>query len=670
MKLNTPAEQPIETSGVLDEAYFGISIPDQAMLLSFLRDKVYSDKVKAVIREYSTNAIDAHVMVGTPERPFDVTLPSLMNPYFIIRDYGPGLSKTDVFEKYIKYGASDKRDSNEGIGQLGLGCKAGFAYGDTFTITSWYEGVKSIYTAYIDESKMGKVAELSAEPSDEPSGVEIKLAVYTWDIDSYKAKARRLYKHFDVKPNCDLHISPPNKSLTGKDGSWWMSQPSPMQPLAIMGQIAYPINIELVRSIITDLDDKQLATKALEAKVTIKFDIGDLDISLSREALEYTTTTKENLKEKLLQIVQELGAAVGDEVSKAKTYWQAKKTYYSLMDSLPQELRQFAKAEWRGEDLRRRVQFKATNRWSSRLALFHKDREVPSYNIPAIQNIQSRTLVNSVVVINDVDKFWIARTKALRDLKNLKTIIVFKASKPKKNIGQKEAAKFIKDAGIIGIPVYCLSDVQYIRRGKVAQQRPKPKQPRRPRNIKTVYKFIPHEYDRRYRHHHWEAVDMDIANEGGVYVEMRYDKPTCRKISSLRSELELLKQIKESPGTVYGIKSATTKRLGPKWIKYSDFLKDLPEKYFKKFKSRIVYQRSMRTLLDGFRRIGLGHISSWYFNDFIKAINTTGTREDNPFRFLLRAAKADDIPCSYSVRYRRLCNAVCVRSSRTAYSGH
>ena len=41
-------------------AEFGISKGDEAHLMQILRDTLYSDKVLAVLREYSSNAWDAH----------------------------------------------------------------------------------------------------------------------------------------------------------------------------------------------------------------------------------------------------------------------------------------------------------------------------------------------------------------------------------------------------------------------------------------------------------------------------------------------------------------------------------------------------------------------------------------------------------------------------------
>jgi len=89
-----------------------------AMVFDMLVSKVYTDKVLAVIREWSTNAIDACIDAKLPIK-FDVHLPTVLEPYFSVRDYGTGLSDEDVKGLYSTLGASTKRESNEYNGVFG-----------------------------------------------------------------------------------------------------------------------------------------------------------------------------------------------------------------------------------------------------------------------------------------------------------------------------------------------------------------------------------------------------------------------------------------------------------------------------------------------------------------------------------------------------------------------
>ena len=80
-------ETTIESSGVTTTAKFGIKkrVLDTSSTSCVT---VIVDAATAVIREYATNAADAHVEAGISERPIEVTLPSRLNLQFKIRDYG------------------------------------------------------------------------------------------------------------------------------------------------------------------------------------------------------------------------------------------------------------------------------------------------------------------------------------------------------------------------------------------------------------------------------------------------------------------------------------------------------------------------------------------------------------------------------------------------------
>ena len=69
----------LESKGVQDSVKFGIKNTGLAHIFNVLRNQLYSDKITAVLREYSCNAVDAHVEAGIGDRPIEVTLPSKKN---------------------------------------------------------------------------------------------------------------------------------------------------------------------------------------------------------------------------------------------------------------------------------------------------------------------------------------------------------------------------------------------------------------------------------------------------------------------------------------------------------------------------------------------------------------------------------------------------------------
>ena len=164
-------KREVMMSGGLQRASFGISSRSQVYLIRILRDTLYKNKILAVEREVSTNAWDAHRSVGKDDLPIKVVLPTELEASFIVRDWGPGLRMghpdeppelmdilgPSVFGNTIRYGDSSKRESDEEAGTFGIGFKSPFSYNDSFTVTSWYGGLKRIFHAVLDESDMGEM---------------------------------------------------------------------------------------------------------------------------------------------------------------------------------------------------------------------------------------------------------------------------------------------------------------------------------------------------------------------------------------------------------------------------------------------------------------------------------------------------------------------------------
>ena len=84
------------------------------------------------------------IHIGQQDTPFEVHLPTILEPYFSVRDYGTGLTDQEIESIYTTYFESTKTNSNEYIGALGLGSKSPFSYTDNFTVTSVKNGSKSI----------------------------------------------------------------------------------------------------------------------------------------------------------------------------------------------------------------------------------------------------------------------------------------------------------------------------------------------------------------------------------------------------------------------------------------------------------------------------------------------------------------------------------------------
>jgi hypothetical protein len=331
MKVQTATADDIERVGILHEQSFSINF--DAKMARILADGLYSDKVQSVIRELSCNAWDSHVMAGRVDTPFLVHFPTTLEPWFSVQDFGTGLSHDQVLEIYTRYGASTKTNSNEVIGQLGLGSKSPFALTSAFTVVTRKDGVENHYSMYRNERGMPCVAQLGQGLTNEPNGVTVQVPVRAEQRREFMDKAREVYKWFPIKPTVvgidDLKIP---KIEWAYQGASWRIRKAPergwgygdKRAVALMGMVAYPLD----RTAFDGLDKAHMAMLSLGA--VLEFSIGDLEVAANREALGYDERTVANIRARLDVMISELGAQFEQQISSAPTEYEARKRFSEI----------------------------------------------------------------------------------------------------------------------------------------------------------------------------------------------------------------------------------------------------------------------------------------------------------------------------------------------------
>jgi hypothetical protein len=274
------------------------TIEANSVMFDLLSSRLYSNKPLAVVREISTNAYDSHVVAGKASMPFKVHLPTRLEPYFSVRDFGTGMTHETVMKLYSTLGSSDKRESNLLNGALGVGSKSPFAYtqGGAFTLTSIVNGYKHIYSVYSDGG-VPSIAELGEFATTEENGVEVSVPVQLQDIRAFEDSAVKTYAWFDTKPDCNIVLNYFNNTVLfeGKDKSWQMLS-NQEKPCVVMANVAYPL--EQFES----YGGNVLKTNG----IVIYVKTGDVQMAGSRESLSYTPDTIKFLKEKEQEILSEL----------------------------------------------------------------------------------------------------------------------------------------------------------------------------------------------------------------------------------------------------------------------------------------------------------------------------------------------------------------------------
>lgn len=300
----------VYSNGVSRSASFGMLTEHSAHIFNILRSTLYSDKVLAVLREYGANAWDEHRAAGIPDRPIKVDLPTTLDPVLRIRDYGRGLSESQVFDVYTKYGASTKRDTDDAVGCLGIGSKSAFAYTDSFSVTSWHGGAKSIYFAILDETNVGRMSLMHREPcAPDETGVEISIQVALDDCELFERRAAKIFPYFRPKPETRIQIDNPpatTDSLLAAPQSIYNRTQAKWT--AVMGCIPYNVDLECVQTLIAALNCEFIAGQS----GILYFNIGEVDVSASRETLEYTQRTKDAIKRKIESLVSHVRVFINE----------------------------------------------------------------------------------------------------------------------------------------------------------------------------------------------------------------------------------------------------------------------------------------------------------------------------------------------------------------------
>jgi hypothetical protein len=316
-------------------------------LINAVTDRIYKDKAMAIIREYSTNASDAHIVNRLPINAVQITLPTLKDPTLRVRDIGTGLTMEQIRDVYCILGESTKRNSNDLNGMLGLGCKSAMGYGDSFIVTSWVNGVQSIYNIIKgDDHKEGDVLRMSEVPMVEGdrTGIEVAVPIKVSDLNTIHSKAADFFKYWVVLPTIvnmdETELTRMNRWRNTEaflSGNGWEIRPNSSsygysaRSVAVMGQVAYPIDWQMLRSKMALTPQKRIFTEILQSnEVVLQFPIGSLKFTINREELEYTDTTYANLESKIEEIFTTLEQAIITKFAGAKTIWEAKRIYLAL----------------------------------------------------------------------------------------------------------------------------------------------------------------------------------------------------------------------------------------------------------------------------------------------------------------------------------------------------
>lgn len=305
---------PTIASDEMPVSTMGMSSKGMHMASHMLRDRIYSDKILAVIREYATNSIDESIQ-SKSDKPVEVKIENINNQYmWSCRDHGRGLTENSIRTVYGMYFESTKSHSNEYIGGLGIGSKSGHAYTDTFYITSYHQGFKTQYACILGAGSQGiPVGEIYKVSDPEPtteSGLEVSLDI-TKDHHSFNQKTIQFVQNF--LPDANIVYTSDYEDVY-----------KPLQPLLTKnvdgftinlydggggfdGSYNYPSVAIRMGGVVYKMRSDIKVTNP-KGKIVVDVPIGKLTIPISREDIEDTLNNRkvlDDIQKAINQIVEE-----------------------------------------------------------------------------------------------------------------------------------------------------------------------------------------------------------------------------------------------------------------------------------------------------------------------------------------------------------------------------
>lgn len=308
---------------------------DTALAIDVITNKGYKHKIQTPVQEYICNARDSHREAGQTRR-IEITLPTVFDPVFKVRDFGVGICSSKMADVFVKFFASTKRRDNSQTGGFGLGAKSAWAYTDSFGIISITDGVKRTYTAY--KAGQGMLQPEGEEQTTEPTGVEISIAVNPKDIADFKnavirtvffwneaerpvivndptpiayPSAPRQFGRMSFYEEKELYPLTHNRGYNGGSRYYGSSQ-----DMVVLDGVPYDLDEDVVEKLGTKLRERY------QRKVGTFFlvlNTGEVSITPFRESLEYNEFTMNALKGFIDDSVKILEKDFNSKISKAKT---------------------------------------------------------------------------------------------------------------------------------------------------------------------------------------------------------------------------------------------------------------------------------------------------------------------------------------------------------------
>ena len=307
-------EKEVVTTNMMDQLIC-VCLKMPYHCFSNVTKNIYSNPIGTIVREITSNCFDSHIEANV-NKPVIIrkTFDKKDNTYYIsFIDFGVGISPERMKEIYSVYFESTKRDDNNQIGGYGIGAKSVLAYrritgygtneyDNSFYVITTFNKIKYYYCIY--EGKESPVISLlHSESTTDGNGTEIKIPVLEKDIPTFEREMVKQLYYFEniifegIDKNNNYDLKPTNDYQIVKGKSFYYRGNDYSKYIHVcLGKVAYPIDYNVLN----------LNQSEYYLPIAIKFNVGDIKVTVSREQLDYDENTIRLIKKKLIEVKEEL----------------------------------------------------------------------------------------------------------------------------------------------------------------------------------------------------------------------------------------------------------------------------------------------------------------------------------------------------------------------------
>lgn len=309
MKLN---EQTIDVeSEGFTSTGFSLEV-DDPQIIEILTQKIYTDPF-VFPRELMANAIDGGGI-------FELVLPDSLSPQWEVEDKGAGMSHEFMMTNYTKIFHSTKRKDNNNIGGFGHGRLSPLAYTDSYTVRSRFVGkdgtiMEGNYVVYRGPNKVPQISCVSMIRSEvQETGVRVVVPVAAKDISTLVKKTNYFGQYLTPTPPGVTAVKYVFQSANGgvrnlEDNRYSHNEDAGIR--IIIGGVPYPAP----------------ASQRADLSVDLFFKIGEIDVTLSRDAVNATSDTLDLIKNRLNGLIKDYQKDFKEKLDKLPTVYEKYAAY-------------------------------------------------------------------------------------------------------------------------------------------------------------------------------------------------------------------------------------------------------------------------------------------------------------------------------------------------------